>query len=381
MTLKTATEQILDKLNAAMEEKNSHLMAPEKQQQESLCIIQSAISELPESFQQRIHQEFFDAGPLEDLIKDMDISEIMISSESIHFEKNGCLHFHKDHFLTPFTFHQFLNRLFDEIQCHPTLKKPFTDGSWRGFRVHAIRSPISNSEFQLTLRRHSGTRWSLSDLVDHNVMPEILSFQLKKSFEQKKNILIVGPTGCGKTTLINALLQSTDTLQRFLILEDTDELALPNEVSVKLLTRQKNIDTLDEIDQQMLLHQSLRMRPDRIVMGEVRGPEARDLLLTLSTGHSGFLGSLHAKSGREALWRLEMLIQMGAPQWSKDTIRNLIRFSLDSIVVLEVHNGKRRIKEVTRLSGLESHGFLLEMEYQVDELDSHVQIGARRHII
>ncbi|MEO0335064.1 MAG: CpaF/VirB11 family protein, partial [Pseudomonadota bacterium] len=172
--------------------------------------------------------------------------------------------------------------------------------------------------------------------------------------------LIVGPTGSGKTTLLNAILQKVPAKERIVILEDTDELASPHENSVKLLTRIDDSSQLRNFDLGDLLRESLRMRPDRIVVGEVRGQEAKELLLALSTGHSGFFGTLHASSAQEALWRLEMLVQMGAPQWAKETIRRLIFSALHEILVVKRESGIRKIIEIKKLSGLESNGILLE---------------------
>ena len=174
---------------------------------------------------------------------------------------------------------------------------------------------------------------------------------------------VLGPSGCGKTTLLNCLLQNIPQKQRVIIIEDTDELSQNSHFSCKLLARTVATETLPIISMQDLIKQSLRMRPDRLVVGEVRGEEAKDLLLALSTGHNGFLGSLHAKSGRDALWRLEMLIQMGAPQWSLNTIRKLIFSSIDYIIVVGKQNDRRCLLERVRLAGLEDHGFLLENIY------------------
>jgi pilus assembly protein CpaF len=144
------------------------------------------------------------------------------------------------------------------------------------------------------------------------------------------------------------------------ILEDTDELPRPNSASTKLLTRSLASAELPEITLADLLRQSLRMRPFRIVMGEVRGAEAKDLILALATGHSGSLGTLHASEARQALLRLEMLIQLGAPQWSVQAIRQLIQLSVDVLVVCGNRDGHRCLEGIFRVAALESFGFLLE---------------------
>lgn len=378
MNLKTHVNTIICQIEASIQKKNLHLLAVENEDQQTSEIICKAIQQLPADSHKRLHSEFFGNGPLESLFQDSSITEIMVSQDHVHFERSGLIEQHGDHFQSKFTMDRFFNRLFDDIGRHPTLAMPFVDGNWNGFRVHLVRYPICSHTLQLTLRRNSSHHWRMTDLVSHEMMPSWLEESLTNDFKSQKNTLIVGTTGSGKTTLINALTMTAKPTERLIVIEDTDELILPTPVSIKMLTRPA-IHDLPEVNQQCLLAQALRMRPDRIIVGEVRGPEAKDLLLTLSTGHSGFLGSLHAKSAREALWRLEMLVQMGAPQWSLDTIRKLIQVSLDKIIVTErASNGQRRICEVMRLSGLEQHGFLLEPEYP---LNCDIQIGSRRNII
>jgi pilus assembly protein CpaF len=179
--------------------------------------------------------------------------------------------------------------------------------------------------------------------------------------EQRKNFLIVGGTGTGKTSLINALLHTCSDNERALVIEDTAEIELPNLSSMKLLTRQDPQGILKPIDQGQLLCHALRLRPDRIVVGEIRGAEAKDLLMALATGHSGSFGSLHASDARQALIRLEMLIQMGAPQWSLSAVRRLIQLSLDYVLLVgKSANGERQFQGVFKICSLEETGFLIE---------------------
>jgi pilus assembly protein CpaF len=184
---------------------------------------------------------------------------------------------------------------------------------------------------------------------------------LKNSYLRKDNILVIGSTGVGKTTVIDSLIQLTDENQRVLILEDTDEITKPNDLSVKMLTRFDPQGIFKEITLTDLIRQSLRLRPDRIIVGEVRSAEAKDLLLALSTGHAGSLCTLHASNAQQAMIRLEMLVQMGAPQWSLETIRKLIFMSLKLIVTVgRDENGKRKLMGLHQLSSHESMGIILE---------------------
>ena len=178
--------------------------------------------------------------------------------------------------------------------------------------------------------------------------------------ERRKNILFLGPTGCGKTTVLGACLKELASSERVVILEDTDELPRPNTASSKLLTRPQQGSTLPEVTLSDLVRQSLRMRPFRLVMGEVRGAEAKDLLLALATGHSGSMGTIHSADARQALLRLEMLVQLGAPQWSLQAIRQLIHLSVEALVVCGYEGGQRRLHGLFQVAALESIGFLLE---------------------
>ena len=177
---------------------------------------------------------------------------------------------------------------------------------------------------------------------------------------QQENLLFIGPTGCGKTTVLGACLRELRGDERAVIIEDTDELARPNSASTTLLTRGPFTPALPEVTLTDLVRQSLRMRPSRLVMGEVRGAEAKDLLLALATGHSGSLGTLHASEPRQALLRLEMLVQLGAPQWSVQAVRQLIQLSVDGLVVCGNEGGHRRLEGIFKVAALESFGFLLD---------------------
>ena len=143
-------------------------------------------------------------------------------------------------------------------------------------------------------------------------------------------------------------------------IEDTDEICIPNSVSTKLLTQTAPESSIAFINQEILVKQSLRLRPDRIVMGEVRGAEAKDLLLALSSGHRGSLGTIHGESHRQALWKMETLIQIGASQWQSDTIRRLIFSGLQGVVVLEKKDSLRLLKGIYKITSLEETGFLFE---------------------
>jgi pilus assembly protein CpaF len=183
--------------------------------------------------------------------------------------------------------------------------------------------------------------------------------KLRGIVAEKKNCLIVGNTGSGKTTLLNALVAQAHH-ERCVFIEDTPELLPANTASVKLLTRFDSQGVLPDITQSDLVKQSLRMRPDRLIIGETRGAEAKDLLMALATGHRGSMTSLHAYTPNEALLRLEMLVQMGAPQWGLDAIRRLIQLTVDVLIVTRKEKAKWHLEGIYKISSQEKFGFIVE---------------------
>ncbi len=325
-------------------------------------LLNQVLSGTPSHLRQRLEEEFRGCGPLSPLLEDPEVNEILLQGPySLWFEKDGRLYRQPDGFYSELTFSNFIHRLTQEAGLRIDLSRPFVDGLWRGFRTHLAMAPLVSSPYTLTLRRHPDLAWSLNDLEQKGMFSSQQKVVLKDILQQKKNILFVGPTSSGKTTLLNAcLLELGPSAQRVLCIEDTSELKLPNDLSVQLLTRDQGFSELNTVNQGELVRQCLRMRPDRIVMGEIRGSEAKDFLMALATGHKGSMGSIHADSAQQALWRLEMLIQMGAPQWSLSAVRQLIGLSLDGLVCLNHQGGQRRLISIHQVASVEERGVLLD---------------------
>lgn len=310
----------------------------------------------------RIQSEFLELGPIDELIQDENISEIMIRDfDKVVFEKNGSLYEHSDHFFSEVTYREFVQRICAQSHTHINIERPCTNGKFLDFRLHMVGPELTGKSTQVCLRRHPKSPWTLSKLKDSDWAQESEFQLLENIISARKNFLVVGGTGSGKTSLLNACLQNIEPNQRAVLIEDTPELTVPNGCSTKLLTRFDAHGILPPIDQQELVRQSLRMRPDRLVMGEIRGTEAKDLLMALSTGHDGSFATLHASSASQALLRLEMLIQLGAPMWSLQAIRNLMKLSLQNIIVVgKTKDGLRRLLGIYELSSIEDNGILLE---------------------
>ncbi len=333
-----------------------------------LDLIDSATKDCEQPLKQRLKSEFEGLGPIEELSKDQEITEILINSfDQIWFEKNGQLFSHHDQFANELTYKNFIERICQTAGVIVNIEKPFSDGKFGQFRIHIGSHAPTYGKFQISLRRQNQNPWSLSELekigwANSNNLETIRSW-----IKTRKNFLVIGETSSGKTSVLNACLKDLAHNDRCVVLEDTDEISIPNLVSTKLLTRFDSNGVLPSIDLSDILKQSLRMRPDRLVIGEVRGAEAKDLLLALSTGHQGSMGTLHAGSAHQALMRLEMLVQIGAPQWSLTTIRRLIALSLHGILMVgRDENGRRKLKSIHQIASLEETGILLENIFQED---------------
>ncbi|HEY8269811.1 MAG TPA: ATPase, T2SS/T4P/T4SS family [Pseudobdellovibrionaceae bacterium] len=315
-----------------------------------------------EETRRRILAEYFSCGPLEDILQDSEITEILVNGPaSIWFEKQGHLQRHPDFFLSEASYTNCLHRLCEQAHCQSTVEHPATTGHFKEFRLTLVRQELTHNHHHLSLRRHPKSPWTLERLQEQNWAGEEDIKKLRKLIEKKKSFLIVGSTGTGKTSLINALLQTIPTNERAIVIEDIPEIELPNSACMKMITREDPQGLLKTIDQSELLRHSLRLRPDRIVMGEIRGAEAKDLLMALATGHDGSFGTLHANDPRQALIRLEMLIQMGAPQWNLQAVRRLIHLSLDCILMVEkTPEGNRKFQGAYKICSLEENGFLIE---------------------
>lgn len=309
----------------------------------------------------RLKSEFFEFGPLDELLENEQITEILVNSaDDIYFESEGKIHRHEDRFFSESSYFDCCKRLIEVAGIQLTLNFPFGNGRFKDWRVHAICPPVCSARLGLSLRRIPKNTWTLQKLFDCNFLTSQQQAYLQNAIHDKKNFIICGSTGTGKTSLLSACLEIIPGTERIVVIEDTPEVHLPNCNSIRLVTRKDHQESLLEISSAELIKQSLRMRPDRIILGEVRGEEAKDLLLANSTGHRGSIASLHAHDAQGALRRLQLLTQMGAPQWSTKMVQNLIFDSVDFVVTIErTNNGSRFIQEICEINSLEENGFTL----------------------
>lgn len=348
----------VDEISFLSESRLSH------RQQKINHLVEESLPRFQETERERARAEFQSYGPLEALIADEEVTEILVNGwDNIWFEKFGRLQRWGDRFLSPQSYRLCLDKICDQCRSLVTVERPMAHGHLEGLRVQIVGSELTQDQSILSLRRHPKNPWNFERLLEVGWASRDCLSQLESWLRNQRNFLVVGPTGSGKTSILNACLQKLPQEERVLLLEDTKELCLPNKVSQRFLTRQDPQGILPEIGMTELVRQSLRMRPDRLVLGEIRGNEAKDFLMALSTGHAGSFGTIHASSAHQALIRLEMLIQLGAPNWSLSAIRKLIYLSLQGILVVErTPAGQRRLKGLYRISSLEESGFLIEEE-------------------
>jgi len=295
-------------------------------------------------------------GPLEPLLARDDIADIMVNGDNFIFIEVGGKVIQTEIRFRDNT--QLLNvcqRIVSQVGRRVDESSPICDARLPdGSRVNVIAPPLALEGPTLTIRRFKKDKLTLDQLVDLGAITPAGAEILKIIGRVRCNIIISGGTGSGKTTLLNCLTRYIDPAERIITCEDSAELQLQLPHVVRLETRPPNIEGIGEITMRQLVKNCLRMRPERIIVGEVRGPEAFDLLQAMNTGHDGSMGTLHANSPREALSRIESMITMGGFSLPAKTIREMAVTSIDIIIqAARLRDGSRRITHITEVLGLE----------------------------
>ena len=295
-------------------------------------------------------------GPLEPLLARDDIADIMVNgSERIFIEVAGKVRETEIRFRDNGQLLNICQRIVSQVGRRVDEASPICDARLPdGSRVNVIAPPLAIDGAALTIRKFKKDKLTLDQLVQFgSITPEGATI-LQIVGRVRCNVLVSGGTGSGKTTLLNCLTRYIDTDERIITCEDAAELQLQQPHVVRLETRPPNIEGEGEITMRDLVKNCLRMRPERIIVGEVRGPEAFDLLQAMNTGHDGSMGTLHANSPREALSRIESMITMGGFTLPSKTLREMIVSSIDVIVqAARLRDGSRRITHITEVLGME----------------------------
>jgi pilus assembly protein CpaF len=321
-------------------------------------------------------------GPLEPLLARDDIADIMVNGASrVFIEVGGKVQLTNIRFRDNAQLMNICQRIVSQVGRRVDESSPICDARLPdGSRVNVIAPPLALDGPTLTIRKFRKDKLTLDDLVRFGSITPEGARVLAVIGRSRCNIIISGGTGSGKTTLLNCLTAYIDLDERVITCEDAAELQLQQPHVVRLETRPPNLEGQGQISMRDLVRNCLRMRPERIIVGEVRGPEAFDLLQAMNTGHDGSMGTVHANSPREALSRLESLITMGGFSLPSKTIREMIVGSVDVIVQAErLRDGSRRITNVTEVTGSEGDVIITQdlLTYQIDGEDEHGRIRGR----
>jgi pilus assembly protein CpaF len=295
-------------------------------------------------------------GPLEPLLVRDDIADIMVNGASkTYIEVNGKIQLTNIRFRDNAQLLSICQRIVSQVGRRVDESSPICDARLQdGSRVNVIAPPLAIDGAALTIRKFKKDKLTLDQLVRFGAITPAGADVLKIIGRVRCNVLISGGTGSGKTTLLNCLTNYIDSDERIITCEDAAELQLQQPHVVRLETRPPNLEGTGAITMRDLVKNCLRMRPERIIVGEVRGPEAFDLLQAMNTGHDGSMGTLHANSPREALSRMESMITMGGYGLPSRTIREMIAASVDVIIqASRLRDGSRRITHVTEVMGVE----------------------------
>jgi pilus assembly protein CpaF len=311
-----------------------------------------------EKIQSDLLDEVFGLGPLEPLLRDPKISDILVNDKDhVFVEYGGKLHKTDVVFRDDRHIMQIIERIVSKVGRRIDESSPMVDARLPdGSRVNAIIPPLSLDGPALSIRRFGTGPLSAASLVElKSASPEMLEV-LSAAVRARISILISGGTGAGKTTFLNMLSQYIPKTERLVTIEDAAELQLAQENLVRLETRSPNVEGQGAIRQRQLLVNSLRMRPDRIIIGEVRGEEAFDMLQAMNTGHEGSMTTIHANSTRDALSRLESMVAMGSMNLPERTVRQQIASAITIVVQCSrMSDGTRKVVNISEVTGMDEN--------------------------
>jgi pilus assembly protein CpaF len=323
-------------------------------------------------------------GPLRPLLVDQSINDILVNGPSnVYVERNGKLERVAMRFRDNDHIASVAQKIAAQVgrridESSPMVDCRLPDGS----RVNIIFPPLAIHSPCISIRKFPSRRLDMAGMIENGTMTSAMGQLLEIAARSRLNVLVSGGTGSGKTTLLNAMSQFIDHSERIVTIEDAAELQLRQPHVISLETRPPSIEGTGQVTQRDLLWNALRMRPDRIVVGEVRGAEAFDMLQAMNTGHDGSISTVHANSARDALTRIENMVQMGQPNLPLRAIRSQIVAALDIIVQVErMRDGQRRIVQISEVIGLEGDVIttndIAAFEYQQEDVHGRI-LGAYR---
>lgn len=310
-----------------------------------------------------VADEVIGLGPLEPLLRDASVSEVMVNSpEEVYYERDGIIYESEVVFRDEGHVYRIIDRIVASIGRHVDEASPMVDARLHdGSRVNIIIPPLAPRSPVITIRKFRADRLTMDDLVSIDTLSADMAELLKACVQAKLNIVISGGTGTGKTTLLNALSAFIPSRERIVTIEDPMELKLQQRHVIALEARPASTEGRGEVTQRELFRNALRMRPDRIIVGEVRGDEAFDMMQAMNTGHEGSLTTVHANSPRDALGRIENMVLMAGFDLPIAAIREQMASALHVVIQLaRLSDGTRRIVHLTEVAGMEGHLITLQ---------------------
>ncbi len=373
-------EQVLPRLLERVDPEAAATLSKDELTEEFRPIILEVLAELKITLNRReqfalekvLVDELLGFGPLEELLNDSDISDIMVNGpDQTYIEKGGKLTLSGVQFRDEEHLFQIAQRIVNQVGRRVDQTTPLADARLKdGSRVNVIVPPLSLRGTAISIRKFSAKPITLDMLRDWNAMSNKMCTALKIAGACRMNIVISGGTGSGKTTMLNALSKMIDPGERVLTIEDAAELRLQQPHWLPLETRPPNLEGQGAITIGDLVKNALRMRPDRIILGEIRGAECFDLLAAMNTGHDGSMCTLHANSPRECLGRMENMILMGDVKIPKEAISRQIADSVDLVVQIKrLRDGSRRVTSITEVIGMEGDVIITQELFKFEYMD------------
>jgi pilus assembly protein CpaF len=334
---------------------------------------------------EQIVNDMVGLGPLEPLLADENISDILVNNyHSVYIERYGHLEETDVSFRNEKHAYQVAQRIANKVGRRVDEASPICDARLPdGSRVNIIVPPLALEGVSISIRQFRGAHFTLAEMIELGSLSKQLEEFLQIASKSRLNTIVTGGTGSGKTTLLNALSQQIDPRERIVTIEDSAELRLQQPHVVRLESRPANIESKGEVTIRDLVKNALRMRPDRIVVGECRGGEAFDMLQAMNTGHDGSMSTLHCNSASDALDRMENMVLMAGFNLPNLVIKRYIESAIDLIVhVARMRDGKRRITQIAEVMGLEGDRMLIQdlfvFEYEGEDEKGNI-LG--KHVI
>lgn len=344
--LKNLAERLLDEDRAAINEAERHQ------------IVES------------IQNEMLGLGPLEPLLADPTVSDILVNGPGkVYVERRGKLALTDVHFDSDAHLMRIIDKIVSRVGRRIDESSPMVDARLPdGSRVNAIIAPLALDGAVLSIRRFSVVPYGMQDLIGFGSLTSEMADLIMGLVKGRVNLLISGGTGSGKTTLLNVISGAIPASERIITIEDAAELQMQQPHVVRLETRPPNIEGKGEVTQRALVRNSLRMRPDRIIVGEVRGAEVLDMLQAMNTGHEGSMTTIHANTARDALTRLEHMLGMTGMQASPRTLRQQISSALSVVIqISRMSDGKRKVTSLQEITGMEGDVVTMQEIFQYDQ--------------